>query len=317
MHPNSLLTSHLLRSRSARWRAEYRESLKSAETEDKIDLLFYRPLGFACAKAAQCLGLSPTQVTLAGMLAGLAAGALFSLGESHFFLLAAALFLFSGVLDSADGQLARIAGRSSPLGLVLDGLCDNIVFIAVYVGCCLPLAARTGAWIWPIAVAAGACHSMQSSLLDFYLRDFLFFTGEPPRESYWNPSPNDARRSMREASTWGNRWLWRLRFSWLAQQHLFSTRDLRLRLSFRERSEGAAAESFRHLYHRVNLPLLHLWRPLGANVHTFGIILFAYLGRFDLYLFLVDLLALNALLVIASWRQQTVDDRLARAAGIG
>ena len=133
---------------------EYRLSLKNPETEDKVDLLLYRPLGFLSAKLAHWSGLSPTQVTLLGLLSGVSAGFLFAYPSPANFPIAAALFLLSGVLDSADGQLARISGRSSPLGLVLDGLCDNLVFGAVYLGCCTALASDRGPWVWPLAIAA-------------------------------------------------------------------------------------------------------------------------------------------------------------------
>lgn len=295
------------------WEAEYRRSMKSREIEDKIDLLFYRPLGFLCAKAAQQLGLSPTQVTLGGMLVGAAAGFLFSLPGSAPALAAGVLFLFSGVLDSADGQLARITGRSTALGLVLDGLCDNVVFVAVYVGCAWPIASSGNPWIWPLAVLAGLCHSCQSALLDLYLRDYLFFTGTKSRDQYWNPSPSEAASALRSSGTAGDRWLWRLRITWLFQQQVLSVRGAETRKYLRERSEGEAGAGFRALYRKHNLPILRLWRPLGANVHTIGILVFSSLGRFDLYLWLVDLLGLNLLLAFASLRQRSSDRRLMAA----
>ncbi len=114
------------------WKSEYLQSIKSAEAEDPIDLVFYRPLGFLLAKLSRGWRLSPTHLTLAGMGVGVWAGFLFSRPTPLRLILGILLFLLSGIFDSADGQLARISGQSTPFGLVVDGLCDNIVFISVY-----------------------------------------------------------------------------------------------------------------------------------------------------------------------------------------
>lgn len=287
------------------WKQEYLQSIKSWEVEDRVDLFFYRPLGFVVAKLGSKLGLYPTHLTLLGALAGSSAGALFFLGGQAFWA-AAALFLFSGVLDSADGQLARLSGRSTAFGLVLDGICDNIVFAAVYIGCTVPLMETYGWWIWLLAVPAGACHSVQSALLDFYNREFLFYTGGDKSRGYWNPLVAEARTE--------NGWLARARLSWLFQQQMLSTRDPATRLRMRAAKETGG--SFADLYRKHHRGLLHLWRPLGANVHTLAILTFMALGKFELYLVLVDLLLLNLWLSAACWAQSRADRAFLSELGI-
>ncbi len=294
------------------WALEYRQSMKAPDAEDKIDLLFYRPAGFVIAKAAWALRLTPTHLTLLGMLAGISAGYFFYLERTAFTLAAAILlFLFSGVLDSADGQLARISKQSTPFGLVLDGLCDNIVFTAVYVGCILPLIPYYGWWIWLLAFPAGFCHSYQSAILDFYNREYLFYTGTGKDSHYWNPLLTEARESLSKKSSLQDRIFWRLRYSWLWQQQLLSTRTPQDRINLRR--SAWETPGFRDLYQKLNQPLLHLWRPLGANIHTLGIIFFASLQRFDLYLILIDLTLLNAWMFLAWRMQKRADLKLMRA----
>lgn len=288
-----------------KWTAEYRRSIKSWEAEDRIDLLFYRPLGFLIAKTSARLRLSPTHLTLLGAAAGIVAGSLFLLGGAAGLLLATLLFLLSGILDSADGQLARLTGRSSPIGLVLDGLCDNIVFSAVYIGCTIPLMAEYGWPVWILAVFAGFCHSLQSSILDFYNREYLYYVGAADA-GYWNPLVAEARHDR----SW---WAW-LRLSWLKQQELLSTRSPSIRLAMKE--ARLRRPEFAELYRRHNRSLLSLWRPLGANVHTFAIITFAWLTRFDLYLLLIDVVALNVWMVFAWGIQRASDQELLAEAGI-
>src|SRR6476620_2747375 len=119
------------------WSEEYWRSIKSFDTEEKLDLYFYRPVGFVIAKAAKQLRLTPDHLTYAGALLGLASGPFFAHTESTPALVVASLFLiWAGIFDSSDGQLARMGGgKGSKFGLILDGICDNIVFTSVYVGC--------------------------------------------------------------------------------------------------------------------------------------------------------------------------------------
>ncbi len=287
------------------WSTEYRRSIKSWEAEDRIDLLFYRPFGFLVAKISASLRLSPTHLTLAGAGAGLVSGYLFYSGGTRNHLLATLLFLVSGILDSADGQLARLTGQSSAIGLVLDGLCDSIVFSAVYIGCTIPLMNQYGWSIWILAVFAGFCHSLQSSILDFYNREYLYYVGSAD-PGYWNPLVSEARQ---DRSSWA-----RLRLTWIKQQELLSTRTPAVRLAMKEarRRRPEFAESYR--VH--NRRLLGVWRPLGANLHTLAIITFAWQSRFDLYLLLIDVLALNIWMSIACWIQWASDQKLLKEAGI-
>ena len=55
----------------------YRDSLKSLDTEEHIDLYFYRPLGFAWAKLAAKLGVTPNVITVASIFLGIGAGVAF------------------------------------------------------------------------------------------------------------------------------------------------------------------------------------------------------------------------------------------------
>lgn len=287
------------------WIEEFRRSLKAPEAEDKIDLFFYRPLGFAVAKAGGRAGLSPTHLTLLGAIAGLLAGALFYTGPGPAVLGASGLLLLSGILDSADGQLARLSGRSTPFGRVLDGICDNVVFSAVYIGCTLPLMGKIGWWAWPLAIFAGVSHSMQSSLLDFYNREYLYYAG-PASPADWNQLVTQARRN--------DGWWEKLHCTWLRQQALFCTRSTAVRLAMHEARKRYP--NFSGAYRRHNLGLLHLWRPLGANVHTFAIIAFAYLARFELYLILIDIAFLNVWLLFAWSAQRAADQDLLLETGI-
>jgi CDP-diacylglycerol--serine O-phosphatidyltransferase len=67
------------------------------------------------------------------------------------------------VADGLDGMVARATGTASPLGRVLDGLCDHGVFTLIYVvlACSIGTAA-----CWALTLAAGAAHAVQSNLYE-------------------------------------------------------------------------------------------------------------------------------------------------------
>ena len=48
----------------SKWSDEYRKSLKSMDTEEHIDLAFYRPIGFMWAQIAARLGITPNVITI-------------------------------------------------------------------------------------------------------------------------------------------------------------------------------------------------------------------------------------------------------------
>ena len=53
--------------------SSYRDSLKSLDTEEHIDLAFYRPIGYMWACLARRLGISPNAITIASIFLGIAA----------------------------------------------------------------------------------------------------------------------------------------------------------------------------------------------------------------------------------------------------
>jgi len=89
-----------------------------------------RILGPLVAALAR-LGVSPNQVTLAGLAAAWISGALIVMDRP---ILAGVVILASGLLDAIDGELARASGREMPLGAFLDSVADHYGDVAIYLG---------------------------------------------------------------------------------------------------------------------------------------------------------------------------------------
>lgn len=153
---------------------DFKSSLKSLDTEEHIDLWFYRRIGWAEAKLAARLGISPNAITVASIFIGIAAGVCFYPSNIWINIGGLLLLMLANSFDSADGQLARMTRQYSQLGRILDGVAGNLWFITIYVCICL----RTNhtvsyfelhPWqIWLIAVASGCCHVFQAAMADFY-----------------------------------------------------------------------------------------------------------------------------------------------------
>ena len=82
--------------------------------------------------------VSPNQVTTVRLLAGLISFACFSIGNQIWLSIGAFIFLFSMLLDRADGDLARLSNQTSPFGhsydLISDSCCNALAFVGLGIG---------------------------------------------------------------------------------------------------------------------------------------------------------------------------------------
>jgi phosphatidylglycerophosphate synthase len=149
---------------------------KGPVVEEWADRRFFRPVGWRIARALAPTRVSADAVTLASLLLGVLAGHLFWYASATINAEGVGLFLISDILDSADGQLARLHGTSSRMGRLLDGVADSARFLSLYGH----LAARlfVSGWGWlgvALALAALVSHSYQAAAADFIRQAYLFF----------------------------------------------------------------------------------------------------------------------------------------------
>ncbi|MSP80921.1 MAG: CDP-alcohol phosphatidyltransferase family protein [Rhodospirillales bacterium] len=100
--------------------------------------------------------VTPNQVTTVRLATGLAAAGMLALGREPWPDVAAGVFVLAMVLDRADGELARMTGKTSPFGhaydLIADATCNALIFVALGVGL---RAGAFGSLAIPMGVAAG------------------------------------------------------------------------------------------------------------------------------------------------------------------
>ena len=115
-------------------------SLKSSDTEDWVDYHIVRPFTYYWACFFAKLGIHPNTVTIASMFIGAGSAWFFAHGSFYyegkwgvFYNLIALLLLFiADLLDNTDGQLARMTGKKSPLGRILDGAAGFLWYFPIY-----------------------------------------------------------------------------------------------------------------------------------------------------------------------------------------
>lgn len=159
-------------------------SIKSKDTEERLDMWFNRPVGLVMALAGKKLGVHPNAITAVSVVLGVWAAWMFSHTDLRHNLLGVLLLMLANFCDSADGQLARLTGKKTLVGRVLDGFAGDIWFFSIYFALCCRMTWQPmpgtdtvwGLWIWVLAFIAGVlCHSPQSSLADYYRQIHLLF----------------------------------------------------------------------------------------------------------------------------------------------
>lgn len=119
------------------------------------------PLSDLLLQPALRLGIHPNTVSLAGLACGAIAGACYYNWRDPRFVIAGFLWMVAWhVLDGLDGKLARASGKASPLGRVIDGICDYLVFFCVLI----PIALSFPDWLATLGLAlfAGIFHAVQA-----------------------------------------------------------------------------------------------------------------------------------------------------------
>ncbi len=155
---------------------EYGASLKSIETENYLDRIFYRPIGFRIARALRNTGITPNQITIFSIFVGAAAGYYFYPDKLALNLIGILCLVSANILDCVDGQLARLTGIKSEIGRILDGFAGDVWFTCIYVAFALRLMDLYGtAWFFVPAVISGFSHLLQANITDYYKTLHLYF----------------------------------------------------------------------------------------------------------------------------------------------
>lgn len=99
--------------------------------------------------------LTPNQITWSALVVGLMSGFLISKGTRIEIALGGALFQFASIYDGCDGEVAKLKLASSKLGEWLDTVCDNITYVAFFVGVVAGLYRQGESALMPVGFLMG------------------------------------------------------------------------------------------------------------------------------------------------------------------
>lgn len=298
---------------------EYQRSLKSLDTEEGIDLAFYRPIGYRWALLAARFGIGPNAITIAAIFLGIGAGVLFYFPELWLNVIGMLLLIWANSFDSADGQLARLTKQYSRIGRILDGLCGDFWFVTIYLAIVfreIDFSQFFGAhpWaIWTLACVTGLCHTKQAAMADYYRQFHLYFLkGEEGSEL--DSAPLLEKQLAESGITWKNAFWKRLTMAvylgYTRQQEATSPAMQALRRELHRRfPSGNIPQDFRDDFRRESLPLMKYTNILSFNWRIITLFTTLFIGQPWLY-FVAELTVFNAILIYMIVRHERLCRRL-------
>ena len=294
-------------------KVSYSDTLKSLDTEEHIDLWFYRPIGYGWATLAAKVGITPNVITIASIFLGIGAGVAFYFNNLWINCLGMFLLVWANSFDSADGQLARMTGQYSRLGRILDGLAGDLWFITIYFAICFreihtsPFFEAHKWVIWVLAIATGICHTKQASMADYYRQFHLFFLKGKDGSELENSE--HLKKKYREMPWKGHFWeklTGAFYTNYTVQQEKTTPQMQRLRAELQARfGGGPVPEKFREDFRRASLPLMKYTNILSFNWRTIALFASLFLSMPWLY-FAFEFVVLNAILIYMVVRHEHI-----------
>lgn len=265
------------------------------ELQDPLNFYFYHPLARRLARLLVPTPVSPNMVSVMSAVCLCAAAACFvglawpANGLAGFFFM-----LLWHIVDGADGDLARMTGRASATGELVDGVCDYFGNTVMYFAFAFQADNVWGAWAWVLAAVAGASHIVQTNHAETQRRLYLW-------RAYGVPWLRNARAAgdddVFRRDTWFTRYFgfWAVGYVWLSNRMTPPANPIDQAL---EQAEGDPAETarIRATVRAGYAPTMWLPMLLGANPKTFLIAGAILLGS-PVWFFLAMIGPVNLILI--------------------
>ena len=322
---------------------KFRATLKSSETEDWLDLHVIRPFCYYCAVFFAKLDVHPNTITIWSMIIGAASAWFFAQGSFYYGgtlglvynIIGIFLLMWGDIFDCTDGQLARMTGKKSRLGRILDGLAGfawffPIYFVLVYrfylhhdlefqwlgienneqntliaTGVVLVLAAISGLW--------GL--QGQQRLADYYIQVHLFFQkGEKGSELDNSVRQKEIYEQMPKETPFYERWFQKSYIEYTKKQEDVTPEFQKLKVKLREKygSTDNIPQEVRDEVRRNSLPLMKWNGLLTFNFREFWLFLFCLLD-FPVGNFLWEIVGMGLIYWYVNHRHETFCKKIAQS----
>lgn len=296
-------------------------TFKSQDTEEWLDIHFTRPLGLLWARFFNRLNVHPNVVTILSIILGVLAGYMFHFTDIVHTVVGILLLVWANLFDSADGQLARMTGKKTRWGRILDGFAGDLWFFAIYFAICvrtqgepMPFTEEQwGVWIWLTAAFSGfVCHAKQCQLADYYRNIHLYFLkGESGSEldSYAKLRAELRRLDPKKDFVW-------MAFLYFYGNYTRSQEKLTPRFqAFRAKlagryGNGALPDGLRAAFRTESLPLMKYANFLTFNSRAIVLYVTLLLGQPWLY-FVFEIVVMNLVFFYMRHRHEAACAKLA------
>ena len=319
----------------------FNKTLKSAETEDWLDLHVVRPFCYYWALLFARLGVHPNTVTVLSMVVGAASAVFFACGSFYYSgwwgltmnIIAILLLCLADIFDCTDGQLARMTGKKSRLGRILDGVAGFAWFIPIYhvlvyrfwvhhtlefqwlgiedtsQNALIATAVVYALGLWSgIAGLAG-----QQRLADYYIQVHLFFLkGEKGSELDNSQRQQEIYDQMDSNTPWVERVFQKSYIDYTKKQEAVTPQFQRLMKRLREKfgSMDNIPASVRQDFHDSSLPVIKWNGLLTFNFRSFWLFLFCLLDV-PVMNFVWEIVAMGLLYCYVNHRHESFCKRIA------
>jgi phosphatidylglycerophosphate synthase len=138
---------------------------RPSEIEGVTNVWLIHPISRRVVDVLARTAITPNQVSVASVFFAAAGAASFAALPWPISAFAGLVLLLAWhVLDGADGDLARRTGRASPIGELVDGVCDHASQACVYIGLGWIVAHNTSVSVAvELGLAAAASHFVQAN----------------------------------------------------------------------------------------------------------------------------------------------------------
>ncbi len=281
------------------------------ELQDSLNYYLYHPLAWQLARLLAKTPITPNVVSVIGGGFVVAAGIVYAQTYIHGWgwpgaLLGLILHMTWHVVDGADGDLARLTGRSSPLGELVDGVCDYASHIIVYFILGWLLAQQIGGlWAWPIMVAAGVSHFVQANHVEVQRRQYQWWV-------YGTPWLRNTHKGETKSGQFG--------FSEIVSGYLSLASGMTheaLKVDASVEAAGADPAARERLAQEVRgeaMPLMPLLRVLGPNPRAILLGISMIAGS-PLWYFIYQTVVLNGLMIVSVAKHNAAARQIAARVG--
>lgn len=266
---------------------------RSSDIEDASKKYIIAPLITWVVPYLVKLNLSPNAVSVLGMLSGVAAAYLlfFHTLSPVYTVMGLFMLLVWHVMDGADGRVARLTGKQSELGKIIDGICDYIVFTSLYVALALVLVQSYGYSIWYLVVVSGFCHAIQAGAYEMQRQEYEFWgVGKKSAEL---PSLTGSEEKIAKLRGFA-KLAAKVDIAYTRMQYKVTGLEQSIRPSFyRYLDENPEkTDEFRENYREQCSPQVLKWAIMSPHYRSMLIIFSCLIGRPELY-FITEVVILS------------------------